>query len=219
MCHRNLFPMFKRISYQFFPHLFAGFLLFLSIFVYTNALRAIDNSLSSDDNTRLKQVSVEGLKSDDLTSVFFSAVNLFKELSAQEKSAVCNRLAKLHTESKLNVSFHFVHSGIKIDSVLFILIFKYNILLPFFWRISNGITIWLAQANCLIAKMLCPCQFRLQSKHPYRKTQQRHRNCISISLQTNLLEIHWMKQRKHESQQTYKTFWRPTIRWASKWFL
>lgn len=107
MCHRHLFPKFKAISYQFFPNFFTGFLLFLSIFVYTNALRAIDNSLSNDDNTRLKQVFAEGLKSDDLSSVFFSAANLFKELSAQEKNAVCSRLAKLYAESKLSVSFSF----------------------------------------------------------------------------------------------------------------
>lgn len=99
------FPHFTPNSYQFFLYFFTGFLLFLSIFVCTNALRAIDNSLNSDDNARLKQVFTEGLKSDDLPSVFFSALNLFKELPAQEKNAVCSRLAKLHSDSKLNVSF------------------------------------------------------------------------------------------------------------------
>lgn len=95
-------------SYQFFfPHHFfpTGFLLFLSIFVFTNALRAIDNSLSSEDITRLKQVFVENSKSNELPSVFYSIVNLYKELPAQEKNGVCSQLVKLHSESKLNVSF------------------------------------------------------------------------------------------------------------------
>lgn len=83
---------------------FAGFLLFLSIFVLGDALRAIDNHLSSEDIARLNQVFVDGIKSNDLQSIYFSALNL-KDLSAQEKTNACNRLLSLHGESKLNVSF------------------------------------------------------------------------------------------------------------------
>lgn len=88
----------------FFIFFFTGFLLFLSIFVFTNALRAIDNSLSSDDNARLKQVFLDGFKSNDIQAVYFGALNL-KELSAQEKNSACSRLPSLYSESKLNVSF------------------------------------------------------------------------------------------------------------------
>ncbi|XP_031627769.1 dolichyl-diphosphooligosaccharide--protein glycosyltransferase subunit 2 [Contarinia nasturtii] len=78
-----------------------GFLLFLSIFVLGDALRAIENHLSSEDSVRLQQVFVDGIKSNDLQAIYFSALNL-KELSAQEKSNVCERLLSLHGESKLN---------------------------------------------------------------------------------------------------------------------
>lgn len=78
-----------------------GFLLFLSIFVLGDAIRAIDNHLSADDITRLNQVFADGIKSNDLQSIYFSSLNL-KDISAQEKTNVCNRLATLHAESKLN---------------------------------------------------------------------------------------------------------------------
>lgn len=78
-----------------------GFLLFLSIFVLGDALRAIDNHLTSEDNARLKQVFVDGINSNDLQAIYFSALNL-KDLSAQEKSKICERLNTLYGESKLN---------------------------------------------------------------------------------------------------------------------
>lgn len=70
----------------------------------SDALKAIDNNLSIEDNARLQQVFVDGIKSNELQAIFFSALNL-KDLSAQEKNKVCERLVSLHTESKLNVSF------------------------------------------------------------------------------------------------------------------
>lgn len=92
----------SRIFNRYFLLFFAGFLLFLSIFVLGDAIRAIDNHLSADDITRLNQVFVDGIKSNDLQSIYFSSLNL-KDISAQEKTNVCNRLATLHAESKLNV--------------------------------------------------------------------------------------------------------------------
>lgn len=73
-----------------------------------DALRAIENHLSHEDNARLKQVFVDGIKSNDLQAIYFSSLNL-KDLSAKEKTDVCSRLATLHAESKLNVSFLFLH--------------------------------------------------------------------------------------------------------------
>lgn len=87
-----------------FKFLSAAFLIFLSIFVFGDALRAIDNHLTSEDNARLRQVFVDGIKSNDLQAIYYSALN-HKDLSAQEKSNVCDRLVNLHSESKLNVSF------------------------------------------------------------------------------------------------------------------
>lgn len=188
-----------------------GFLLFLSIFVFTDALRAIDNSLSSDDNTRLKQVFLDGFNSNDLQSNYFGALNL-KELTAQEKNSACSRLVSLHSESKLNVSFSLF---IWFFFILFIF-WNHNMLSPFHRRSSSVISIWLVLANCLNAKILCQSQFCPQSKHHLRKTQQLHMNCITISIQINMPEIQWMKQQRLELQLTYKTFWRPMIRWASK---
>lgn len=83
---------------------FTGFLLFLSFFLMGDALRAIEIHLTNEDNVRLHQVFVDGVKSNDLQAIFFSALNL-KDLSAQEKNEVCERLVNLYTESKLNVSF------------------------------------------------------------------------------------------------------------------
>lgn len=71
-----------------------------------DALRAIDNHLTSEDNERLQQVFVDGFKSNDLQAILYSAVNL-ENLSANEKTETCNRVLELHAESKLNVSFHF----------------------------------------------------------------------------------------------------------------
>lgn len=85
----------------------AGSLLFLSIFVLGDALRAIDNHLTSDDSVRLQQVFIDGFKSNDLQSIYYSALNS-DNLSANEKTEVCSRLVDLHGESKLNVSFGFI---------------------------------------------------------------------------------------------------------------
>lgn len=82
---------------------FTGSILFLSIFLLGDALRAIDNHLTSEDNVRLQQVFVDGIKSNDLQSIYFGALNL-NDLSATEKNEACQRLVNLHTESKLNVS-------------------------------------------------------------------------------------------------------------------
>lgn len=68
-----------------------------------DALRAIDNYLTSEDNARLQQVFVDGIKSTDLQAIYFSALNL-KDLTAQQTEAACQRLVNLHTESKLNVN-------------------------------------------------------------------------------------------------------------------
>lgn len=68
-----------------------------------DALRAIDNHLSSDDTVRLNQVFKDGIKSNDLQSIYFSSLNL-KDLSAQEKTDICSKLISMHGESKLNVS-------------------------------------------------------------------------------------------------------------------
>lgn len=68
-----------------------------------DALRAIDNHLSSEDTARLNQVFKDGIKSNDLQSIYFSSLNL-KDLSVQEKTDVCNKLDSLHGDSKLNVS-------------------------------------------------------------------------------------------------------------------
>lgn len=76
-----------------------------------DALRAIDNHLTSDDTARLNQVFVDGIKSNDLQSIYFSALK-FKDLSEEDKTNACNRHVNLYRESKLNVSFFltlFIH--------------------------------------------------------------------------------------------------------------
>lgn len=68
-----------------------------------DTLRGIDNHLTNEDNVRLQQVFADGIKSNDLQAIYFSALNL-NDLSATDKNEACQRLVNLHTESKLNVS-------------------------------------------------------------------------------------------------------------------
>lgn len=93
--------LFNDYFYKF--HFFAGFILFLSIFVYGNALKTINTHLDGDDQLRLKAVFHDGLKSNDLQSIFYSSLNL-KDLSKEQKAEACSRINTLYAESKLNVS-------------------------------------------------------------------------------------------------------------------
>lgn len=65
--------------------------------------RTVQQCLSDSDTARYSQVFVDGLKSNDLQSVYYSAIN-HNTATEAEKKDVCKRLVALHTESKLNVS-------------------------------------------------------------------------------------------------------------------
>lgn len=70
---------------------------------FSEAANTINSHLSASDRERLNQVFVEGLKTNDLQAIYFSALNL-DQLTSEEKSSVCTRIILLHSESKLNVS-------------------------------------------------------------------------------------------------------------------
>uniref|UniRef100_A0A336MZ42 Dolichyl-diphosphooligosaccharide--protein glycosyltransferase subunit 2 n=1 Tax=Culicoides sonorensis TaxID=179676 RepID=A0A336MZ42_CULSO len=63
--------------------------------------RTVQQCLTEVDVTRYGQVFADGLKSSDLQSIYYSAINS-KTLSATEKKDVCKRLVALYSDSKLN---------------------------------------------------------------------------------------------------------------------
>ena len=72
-------------------------------FMHSEAARTINGHLSGSDIDRLTKVFADGIKSNDLQSIYYSAINL-KEIQSEDTNSVCQRLEKLHGESKLNVS-------------------------------------------------------------------------------------------------------------------
>jgi len=68
-----------------------------------NATRTVDSFLSNQDHQRLQQIFRDGLKSNDLQSIFYSIVNS-KSIPAEEKTSLCKKIAAVYAESKLNVS-------------------------------------------------------------------------------------------------------------------
>lgn len=101
---------FNEHFYKF--HFLAGFILFSSIFVFGSALKTINSHLDGDDQLRLNVVFNDGLKSNDLQSIFYSSLNL-KNLSKEQKAGACSRMNTLHAESKLNVSTNLIYFYIK----------------------------------------------------------------------------------------------------------
>lgn len=71
--------------------------------VYGEAARTITSHLSGSDLDRLNRVFQDGIKSNDLQTIYYSALN-GKELDVADLKSACLRLDKLHAESKLNVS-------------------------------------------------------------------------------------------------------------------
>lgn len=166
-----------------------------------DALRAIENHLSSDDNVRLNQVFVDGIKSNDLQAIYFSALNL-KDLSASEKTKVCERLVTLYTESKLNVSLE-RKITLKVTNLCFYTL-KFISFSPSHCRNLKRIFIWSVPVNSCHAQVQFQPPFYPLLKHRCQKTPPQHMNSITTTSQTNMLEMSLMMQPKHESQLTYK---------------
>lgn len=80
-----------------------GFLLVAVAFLHSEAARTINGHLSGSDVDRLNKVFADGIKSNDLQSIYYSVVNL-PQIKTEDSTSVCQRLQKLHSESKLNVS-------------------------------------------------------------------------------------------------------------------
>lgn len=72
--------------------------------MFGHAAKTINSHLSDSDQQRLKKVFLDGIKSNDLQSIYYSALNL-KDVAKEIQTDACNRLANLHAETKLNVSF------------------------------------------------------------------------------------------------------------------
>lgn len=65
-----------------------------------SATQTIDNFLSQSDLQRLQQTFTDGLKSTDIQSIYYSAINS-KNIPAATKTEVCKKLSGLYSESKL----------------------------------------------------------------------------------------------------------------------
>lgn len=75
----------------------------MACIVYVRAAKTINTHLSANDLERLNKVFSDGLSSNDLQSIHYSAINS-KQIPAEYKKSICDRLPTLYTESKLNVS-------------------------------------------------------------------------------------------------------------------
>lgn len=89
-----------------------------------HAARTVDSHLTPQDLQRFQSVFVSALTSNDLQSIYYASLNI-EPTSADEKKQLCQKLNKLHEESKLNVSFFFpVFVG---KYIMFLLIFFRNL--------------------------------------------------------------------------------------------
>uniref|UniRef100_A0A6B2E9V1 Dolichyl-diphosphooligosaccharide--protein glycosyltransferase subunit 2 n=1 Tax=Phlebotomus kandelakii TaxID=1109342 RepID=A0A6B2E9V1_9DIPT len=66
-----------------------------------SADRTTNNYLSPTDE-RLQRVFLDGVRSSDLQTIYYSVLNYGSRLSVAEKTALCTRVKSLHAESKLN---------------------------------------------------------------------------------------------------------------------
>ncbi|XP_059615682.1 dolichyl-diphosphooligosaccharide--protein glycosyltransferase subunit 2 [Phlebotomus argentipes] len=81
-------------------HLFC-LLLLVAPLVICAADRTTNSYLSPTDE-RLQRVFVEGVKSSDLQTIYYSVLNYGSRLTAADKTALCTRVKTLHADSKLN---------------------------------------------------------------------------------------------------------------------
>jgi oligosaccharyltransferase complex subunit delta (ribophorin II) len=65
------------------------------------AARTLDSHLGVIDLNRLQKVFSDGVKSNDIQTIYYSAINLDK-LTKDEKDGICKRLVEVYAESKLN---------------------------------------------------------------------------------------------------------------------
>lgn len=77
------------------------FLLF-GFLAHINATRTVNTQLNANDLTRLQKVFSDGIKSSDLQSLYYSAIN-YAQLNSNEKKDICSRITKVYSDSKLNV--------------------------------------------------------------------------------------------------------------------
>lgn len=66
-----------------------------------SATRSVDNFLSKSDHQRLQKIFADGLKSNDLQTIYYSVINS-QNIPADSKANLCKKLAGYHKESKLN---------------------------------------------------------------------------------------------------------------------
>uniref|UniRef100_A0A1B0CEI4 Dolichyl-diphosphooligosaccharide--protein glycosyltransferase subunit 2 n=1 Tax=Lutzomyia longipalpis TaxID=7200 RepID=A0A1B0CEI4_LUTLO len=77
-------------------------LLFLILHLWCCAADRTTSSYLSPTDERLQRVFLDGVKSSDLQTIYYSVLNYGSRLSSAEKEALCSRVKSLHAESKLN---------------------------------------------------------------------------------------------------------------------
>uniref|UniRef100_A0A1L8E1D4 Dolichyl-diphosphooligosaccharide--protein glycosyltransferase subunit 2 n=1 Tax=Nyssomyia neivai TaxID=330878 RepID=A0A1L8E1D4_9DIPT len=75
--------------------------LILHLWCFCSGDRTTSNYLSATDE-RLQRVFLDGVKSSDLQTIYYSVLNYGSRLATAEKEALCTRVKSLHAESKLN---------------------------------------------------------------------------------------------------------------------
>lgn len=86
----------------------------ISCLAIGHSARTVENHLSAQDLQRFQSVFITALSSSDLQSIYYAALNI-ETYKAEERKALCQKLIKLHEESKLNVSgwSDLVHNKLK----------------------------------------------------------------------------------------------------------
>ena len=77
------------------------------IFLFSNlkhVKRRTHVIFSQEYQERLQQVFLDGFKSNDLQSIYYSSINL-NSIVAADKQGVCKKLAGFYADSKYNVRF------------------------------------------------------------------------------------------------------------------
>ncbi len=102
-CTRVFFYLTWILFNKFYSIFFLAALLILLLgLTQIFAARTVNNFLSKSDQERLQSVFQDGIKSNDLQSIYYSALNLKNSLKGPEKTEVCGRLSGSYGASKLN---------------------------------------------------------------------------------------------------------------------
>jgi hypothetical protein len=152
---------------------------------YISATRTVDNFLSKSDLQRLQQIFNDGIKSNDLQTIYYSVINS-KKIPTESKESLCKKLPGLYKDSKLNVCICLNYHPVRL---LIIILLSFS-------RILRRIITMLAQAqhyyvarNSQQSLLVNRKQHLIRTFHPHKNSSihSMHRNTsIPLSLKKML---------------------------------